>query len=54
MLNRLSHPGAPIFFIFYLLVVVGKTERKRIPSRVCAVSAEPNAVLKLMTFEIMT
>ena len=33
---------------------VGEGRRERIPSRLCTISTEPNAGLKLTTREIMT
>ena len=46
--------GLFCFFNFYLYILKGRRGRERIPSRIPAVSAEPDAGLDLNDHEIMT
>ena len=62
-LRSLNESYVLFFFFFFNLFVLrdnkggrpeGDRERERIPSRLCSVSEEPDAVLVLTDHEIMT
>ena len=55
--NQLINPFSHAFLflsLFILRVSVEEGQRERTPGRLCAVSAEPDAGLKLMNREIVT
>ena len=53
-LNRLSHPGAPIYLFLIERESRGEGDKESIPSRLHPASSEPEAGLKLTNCEITT